>query len=401
MVDKLKKEDLNSRLGLLDVGFSARGLPLRYRPLESFKDIYGNIPDGAVRESLFDPISRWFEERYGQNAHWDGVIGRIPVLWRGGVHLVQVPFAVDGTAVRLIDHIEGLPQDIAATFTPEEFASLGRKTAGAAMSFRTLYNLIVDDAFLDDAERGLVWRGLFDLENAANSLRHVGDTQASIFNTHEAAEKFLKVALKRSGSNIDLQSLGHRLPLIFDKLAAIEDRYSWLKSSVDSLQALAPNMQIRYDIVPRTVEDAISGFNAALSICGTLAQIWLFDIERGTNESTFSPGKFYVDGSRTVSFCKQLLSRCQGKEPSAVLMRLIDIPVTGGAFVVEMSVGLDQSALYLELKDRRQIDAMRWTLERRMQTGQRLKPEDLGIQIASGPEGSYTTALIRIEVRKP
>jgi hypothetical protein len=108
---------------------------------------------------------------------------------------------------------------------------------------------------LDDVERGLVWRGLRDLENAASSLRNVGDTQAAVFDAHAAAEKFLKVALKRSGCSIPLQSLGHRLPQIFDELVTSEERYSWLKSSVDSLQALAPNMQIRYGIVPRTVEN--------------------------------------------------------------------------------------------------------------------------------------------------
>ena len=258
MASSLKQEDLYARLDLLDEGFSARALPLKYRPLQAFKDLYGAIPDGPERIKLFDPISRWFATRYGQNAHWDGVIGRIPVRWRGAVYLVLVPFTVEDTAVRLIDHIEGLSGDVAATFTPDDFESVARQVAGGTVSFRALYNLIGDDGGLDDAQWGFVWRGLFDLENAAISLKNVGDTQTAIFNAHAAAENFFKVALLRSGSTLNPKSLRHDLPLIFDKLVAIEDRYSWLKSSVDSLQALAPNMDIRYEIVPRTVEDAIA-----------------------------------------------------------------------------------------------------------------------------------------------
>jgi hypothetical protein len=106
VIDEPKQEDLHSRLGVLDTEFSARALPMRYRPLESFKDIYGTLPDGPERTSRFDAISRWFEGRYGQDAHWDGIIGRIPVLWRGGVYLVLVPFAGSGKVVTLRDQIE-------------------------------------------------------------------------------------------------------------------------------------------------------------------------------------------------------------------------------------------------------------------------------------------------------
>ena len=398
MVRPLKEDELKRRLSALDEGFAAQALPHKCRAMQAFKDIYGNVPDGPVRTNLFDPIAHWFIKRYGQRAYWDAVIGRIPVLWRGSVYVVLIPFVVGDTAVNLGQQVEGLPPDLAADFNAELLGTTGRQVAGATMSFQALYNLIVDDSFLDEVQRALVWRGVFDLENSANSLRHVGDTQNAIFHAHAAAEKFLKVALTRAGSKDDLQALGHRLPQIFDKLAVLDDRFAWLKPSVDKLHALAPNMRIRYDIVPRTIEDAITGFNAAVGISGPLARTWLFDIQRGTSNSSFAEGKVYLDGTGAVCFCKRLI-QTPGQESSALILRMIEIPKIGQTIVLETPVALNVSGLYLEVTDERRAAAMRLKLEYHMAHGERRRPEDLGVEIASGAEGSHTTAMLRMPVQ--
>ncbi len=397
MAQPLKDEELQSRLSALNKRFAAQSLPHKYRPMQGFKDIYGNVPDGPARTNLFDPIADWFLIQHGQRAHWDAVVGRIPVLWRGSVYLVLVPFVVGDTAVNLAQQVEGLPPELESDFNTELLGTTGRQVVGTTISFQALYNLIVDDGFLDELQRALVWRGMFDLENSANSLRHVGDTQNAIFHAHAAAEKFLKVALTRAGSKDALQALGHKLPQIFDKLAALDDRYTWLKPSVDKLHALAPNMRIRYDIVPRTVADAITGFNAAVGVCGPLARTWLFDIQRGTSNSSFAEGKVYLDGTGAVCLCKRLIQTA-GQESSALILRMIDIPGTGQTIVVEMPVALNVSGLYLEVTDERRAAAMRWKLEYHMRHGERMRPEDLGVEIASGAEGSHTTAMLRMRV---
>jgi HEPN domain-containing protein len=214
------------------------------------------------------------------------------VLLRGEVHLVLVPLTEGTTVVRLIDQIDGLPEEVGATLSREEFEAIGRKAAGATISFQKLYNLTVEDGFLDAVERGLVWRALFDLETAATTLRHVGDTQNTIFQIHQAAEKFLKVALKRSGSTADLKRFGHNLPAVFEELKKFSGRYSWLEPCVVALQAFAPNMEIRYSVVPRRVEEAIEAFHAALSICWRPCANVALRYEAGFGPLSFLTGVF-------------------------------------------------------------------------------------------------------------
>jgi hypothetical protein len=393
---KLDKHQLNLRLTQIDGRLLKQGLPFKYRPLEAFKVVYGTISTGELRDSLFEDVVSWFVEKYGESAKWDGVIGRCPVLIRGNVYLLRIPFTSGDARLKLTDYIEGLPQSVQETFTPQEFEKIGQKAASSTLCFQKLYDLTVEDTFLDEVEKGLVRRGLFDLENAAYTLKHSGDTQTTIFQTHAAAEKFLKVALKRSGSTIDLKSLNHGLRKIHEMLSTLNSRYVWLRSSVDSLQNFAPNMNIRYGVVARSLENAISAFFAALSICAVLAQTWLFDVARGTDHAAFVPGSFYKDGADTTYRCLGL-SLTKEKRPGALLRRFGNYPF--GSLMFDALLDLDQSALYLEIKDASQIDGLRRLYELHMRNrGKEKTPEEFGIQIASGPEGSYATAFLKTDI---
>jgi HEPN domain-containing protein len=394
METRLSAEELSSRLEQIDAELEAQALPLKYRPLENFKRIYGDLPDGPLRGSLFDGIGKWYSDRYGDRAKPDGVIGRIPVLLRGEVYLVLVPLTVGDTIVRLADQIDGLPTQAEAGLSREEFESIAPMVTAATLSFQKLYNLTVDDGFLDTIERGMVWRAVFDLETAATTLRYVGDTQNAIFQIHQAAEKFLKVALKRAGSKADLKRLRHNLPAVSAELKTLSDRYVWLESSVDALQSLAPNMDIRYAIVPRRRESAIDAFDAALSICGALAQMWLFDAKRGAEPCRFSPGSYYVDGTQGTYFCKGI-DQNGGTSPSAVLTRFGGHPILG-QMMFDVCVRLSESALYLEVEAGEELAALRRKFDSfiRQPPAHQVTSEDLGIKI--GPRGSYTTALLRL-----
>jgi hypothetical protein len=96
MVTRLSTEDLNLRLGEIDAELEAQGLPMKYRPLECVKTVYGDLPDGPLRNTAFDGIVQWYICRYGKRAEPDGVMGRVPVLLRGEVCLVLVPLTEGG-----------------------------------------------------------------------------------------------------------------------------------------------------------------------------------------------------------------------------------------------------------------------------------------------------------------
>src|SRR5882724_13027899 len=131
----LTEQQLGERLSKIDAELSAQGLPLRYRPLQSLKAIHGAISDTNLRDALLGPISGWFIKRYGDSAKWDGVVGRIPILIRGVVYLVAVPFTVGDQFLRLADHIEELTEEVSSTLTSEEFHECGRTVAGMAAAF--------------------------------------------------------------------------------------------------------------------------------------------------------------------------------------------------------------------------------------------------------------------------
>jgi hypothetical protein len=397
MHSKLTDKELDLHLTHMDLELNSQGLPLRFRALQCFKSLHGPVPDGPLREALFEPILVWFSTRYGDRVNWDGVIGRVPVILRGDVYLVQVPLVKEDAIINFTDRFEGLAPNVAESLLREEFEELGRKVGGATLAFMKLYNLSVDDHFLDDVERAMVWRALFDLESASHCLKLSGDTQKAVFEAHAAAEKFLKVGLKRSGSNLNLQKLGHKLNTIFKELVQIEPRYIWMKSSIDSLQAFAPNMQIRYQMVPRTIEDAVSSFHAALHVCGTMAQMWLFDAERGTSHSDFVPGRFYVDGRRWTYYCKEIRNASSAR-PLAILTLFRIEKLLGHSMLMDVRVDLGQSALHLEVKDPNEIAKLRIQYDYQVRhPGRPVQPEELGIQIVSGPEGSYTTGSLLVE----
>jgi HEPN domain-containing protein len=150
-------------------------------------------------------------------------------------------------------------------------------TTLCSRSFYSLHNLLIDDDWQSTTERSLTRRALFDLENAAATLKHTGDTQPAIVQAHETAEKYLKAALSRTGSTKDLKKLGHDIPKIFKGLVQARPRYSCLTLPAENLQILSQNMELRYTSVPRSMEMAAEAYHGALYVCGLIAQMWLFD----------------------------------------------------------------------------------------------------------------------------
>jgi HEPN domain-containing protein len=382
-----------SRLGAIDEEFAKRSVPMRLRPLEAFKALHGSIPDGELRNSLFAPIAAWFIERYGNRAKWDGVVGRVPLLIRENLYLLAVPVITRDSSLKLTDFIEDLPPEIAGSLTQAEMTAALETAMLCTSALHKLYNASVDDIHFSVEERELLQRALFDLENASTSLKANEDAQGAVFNAHAAAEKFLKIGIKRAGIADDL--ISHKLPRIFEKLVALRKTYSWLKSSVDALQNLAPDMNIRYRLVPRSTSEAVLAIYISLNICSMLAQVWLFDLARGSEKSSFVPGRFYVDGRRATFYCDRIHTTTSGN-PGVVLMSFGGLT---GSFISELVLEQEASSLYLEVTDARQSAELKTQFDEQRQRCQTpIDPKDVGMGIHSKPEGSYAGGMMRLRI---
>jgi len=388
--------NLDAQLADLDKELVSAGIPLKYRPLDCFKRLYGSVPDGPRRAQLFDSVNEWYLKNYGDAARWDGIIARFPIFIRGVVYLGQARFAGEEEILAPFEEgIEGLPKDLAESLTPEEKRPIMEKLTFGSRSFYSIHNLLIDDDWLSTTERNLTRRALFDLENAAVTLKHTGDTQAVIVQAHEAAEKYLKAALSRTGSTKDLKKLGHNIPKIFKELVQAQPRYSCLTLPVENLQKLSPNMELRYSSVPRSMEMAVEAYHGALYVSGLIAQMWLFDKARGTSKSRFKADLFYIDGAGTTFYCK----RVHGDSATLTLFRSSKFT---GSQMADIMMALSQSALYLEVTDALQDKQLRSQFALHLRyPGRKVSPDEIGLKIVDGPEGGYATAVLKVPIVKP
>lgn len=156
-------------------------------------------------------------------------------------------------------------------------------------------------------------------------------------------------------------------------------------------------MQLRYQPTARSLENAVGAFYAALHVCGVLANMWLFDLARGTSESSFKKGKFYVNGLGLTFYCRRIC----GQE--AILRLFHSSPVTGMQ-LMDIHMETIQSAMYLEVTDEVEIQRLKNRLLFQMKhRGRKVSPDEIGLKITKGPEGSYVNAhfKVKLTVREP
>jgi hypothetical protein len=127
-----------------------------------------------------------------------------------------------------------------------------------------------------------------------------------------------------------------------------------------------------------------------------MAQIWMFDSERGTNKSEFETGKFYVDGNGIAYLCIGVDKQPDEKRKRLAVMRQFRSSPAIGSIMADISMDVAQSALYLEVTDQLQIAELRNRYEFHLKNrGRLVRPEEIGVQMASGIEGAYTTSILK------
>lgn len=153
-------------------------------------------------------------------------------------------------------------------------------------------------------------------------------------------------------------------------------------------------MEIRYTTVARRMNEAVSAYHAALSICGTLAGMWLLDNRRGSLPARFVPGAFYVDAARRTFRCKSLNNN------SVCLTHFGS--TLGRLIMADIKMDVSQCGMYMEISDPQEIAKLQSRFDFQWRNrGDSVSPQEAGIELATGPEGSYATAMLRLRPQVP
>ena len=248
--------------------------PLILRPLDIYQVLIGKEERDEESRAYLHKFTAWFVQRYGDEAVWDGVLSRDPIFFRGRVHLLEIVHngvpemhGLDTFLKRLED--EGKPASL------EEWKYLARTALESSQDFSSLHNLEMTPSLLSIVQRDLSRRAWFDLRNVGPLLRSSGDIQGSIVHCHEAAEKFLKIALIHVGLPPDRLGKGkyrHNLDHLVDALIGHHGKYAFLRKPANELHGLLASMNARYSSLKRSTKDAVEALSSGaplLQLCGS------------------------------------------------------------------------------------------------------------------------------------
>jgi HEPN domain-containing protein len=177
----------------------------------------------------------------------------------------------------------------------------------SSADFAALHNIEMRPSLFTTEQRGLSRRAWFDLRNASAIIEGSSDVQGSIFHAHEAAEKFLKIALLHEGygyAELGKGKLRHNLNNLIEALASKHHKYEFLKKPARDLHSLHKLMSARYTVLNLSLADAVEAFRLARHCVGFVAIQIELEAERGAPDLSFELGHYYHDCSgREYRYC--------------------------------------------------------------------------------------------------
>lgn len=328
--------------------------PLILRPLDIYHVLIGKEERDEESCAYLDKITSWYVQRYGDEAVWDGVLSRDPIFFRGRVHLLDIIHngvserrGLDTFLKRLED--EGKPPSL------EEWKYLARVALESSQDFSGLHNLEMAPSLLSIVQRDLCRRAWFDLRNVGPMLQSSGDVQGAIVHSHEAAEKFLKVALIHVGLAPDQLGKGkykHNLDHLTNALIGRQSKYVLLRKPAKELHGLLASMNARYSSLKRSTKDAVEAFRLARHCCSFVAQQIQLDKVRGGPDIALQEGRYYQDyAGRQFRFCGTV--RDDGER--LALMYLLEAQDRGHTIDALLRFRLPCSCHYIAIDDRNDL----------------------------------------------
>ena len=324
--------------------------PLVLRPLDIYHVLIGKEARDAETLAYLEKITAWFMQRYGDEAVWDGVLSRDPIFFRGRVRLLEIAHnqVVEKRGIdQFLDQLaaEGKPPSL------EEWKYLSRTALESSQDFSSLHNLEMTPSLLTKQQRDLCRRAWFDLRNVGPLLETSGDIQGGIVHSHEAAEKFLKVALLHVGlapDQLGKRGYRHDLNQLVDGLSGRQSKYSYLRKPAKELHRLLDSMSARYSSLKRSAKDAVEAFRIARHCCSFVAQQIYLDNQRGAQDIAFQMGSYYADyAGRQYRFC----GTAAGDGEQLALMYLLEAQDRGQTIDALVRFKLPCSFHYMAIGD--------------------------------------------------
>lgn len=295
---------LYARIEQLDADMAAT--PLVLRPLDIYHVLIGKEERDEESLAYLRKITAWFIQRYGEEATWDGVLSRDPIFFRGRVQVLEITH--NGVSEeRGLDRFLRKLQEEGSPASFEEWKYLSRIAVESSQDFSALHNLEMTPSLLSLQQRDLSRRAWFDLRNVGPLLHSSGDVQGAIVHSHEAAEKYMKIALLHVGLAPEQLGKGryrHNLEHLIDALAGRQNKYAFLRKQANELHALLDSMNARYSSLKRTLKDAVQAFRLARHCCSFVAQQIHLDKIRGASDIGLEEGRYYQDSAdRQYRYC--------------------------------------------------------------------------------------------------
>ena len=280
--------------------------PLILRPLDIYHALIGKEERDEESLAYLRKITAWFIQRYGEEAAWDGVLSRDPIFFRGRIQVLEIIHNGVSEKRGLDTFLKEL-EDNGKPASYEEWKYLSRVALESSQDFSSLHNLEMLPSLLSPMQRDLSRRAWFDLRNVGPLLHSSGDVQGAIVHSHEAAEKYLKIALLHVGLPPEQLGKGkyrHNLNHLIDALAGRQNKYVFLRKPANELHALLDSMNARYSSLKRTQKDAAQAFRLARHCCSFVAQQINLDRIRGAFDIGLQEGRYYQDSAdRQYRYC--------------------------------------------------------------------------------------------------
>ncbi|MFP4120752.1 MAG: hypothetical protein ACLFWI_07025 [Coleofasciculus sp.] len=284
----MNQEEFEKIMQEIDTELIKKGIPVEGegRSLEALKLLCPNSSFSLSPEdkkffgefegyNLFDKIRLWYRDMYSKKTLSNFDIARKPFKLRGEIYYINYPTVIGEYTIEVLKCVEDLTEKLKCSLNQVEHNLILQEFElgyHASNAIRSLDNFL---QHLHEEAKDFLLRGAVDIEASASNII---DLQNTIFHSHQAAEKFLKalwveldyqkaIVKKYDGGRNGLSWCGHKLLKLYNKLPETQSQKKHIHKQVKYLNDLVPDMDIRYKIQAKTLDEAVKAVNSMLIVC--------------------------------------------------------------------------------------------------------------------------------------